>query len=290
MGCDPKLKGGELMKSLKKFLLCIPAFGLFLGGCSFAEIKDKVVDFFNGGSKKEEQKSGGEEQKGGEEGSKVNPMWPASDISTYLAGFEITDSVPGYTGEAKSITFSEQYGVMVELDAASKLEGALATYVADITGAGYVENGLDSYQDMTYLSPEGNLVLTPYTYDGTEDGDGFYLMVLLSAPEAPGEESTEFPLAKVQAELEYTESFPIPTGSLFEFSVDSQYIKSVFVTVHGGDLSAYLTQLEGAGFEIYDYIDDYQVAYAALDTFCLEISVTSNTEFKINYFIGSDSN
>ena len=106
---------------------------------------------------------------------------------------------------------------------------------------------------------------------------------------ATPETSTDFPLSKVQSALEITDSFPIPSGSSFDYLLDTEYKNSCYVTVHEGDLSAYLDALEGAGFTVYDYIEDASVAYAMLDSFCLEIEVTSNAEYKVNYYIGSSS-
>ena len=295
------------MKNSKKFLVLIPALGLFLSGCSFQEVKhsigeswvgqhilhpiyDPIKNLINGG-KKEEQKSGEkEEQKQEEETKEVNANWPTQDIATFWASYEVTDTVPGYTGESDAIEFvvDQTQGyvyVSIAVPSDSTEETVLATYINDIKTAGYTE--YEEYEGyMSYASPNAQILLLPY--DGTSIEEPGYIYISFGMVPEKGKESDTFPLSSVQEVLEYTESFPIPEGTSFEFLVDSQYYYSVYVTVHGGDLSAYLDALEAAGFDVIDYTEYGYAAAEKGDGFCLEIDAESNSEYEINYFIEGD--
>ena len=100
----------------------------------------------------------------------------------------------------------------------------------------------------------------------------------------------EFPLEEVQAALQggTIETFPIPEGEGFEFELDNDpdYPYSCYVTVHGGDMDAYLAALEKANFTIDDsYLDISGMYFAAAPGKTLMISLEESEDaYVLNFY------
>ena len=104
--------------------------------------------------------------------------WPADDLAAFF-GEEITDVLPPFSGEATGYELiSDFFGdALVVTVGEGKEDDALATYIEDLTKAGYVANGATYYGDPIYDSPNGQIRVDVYTA-----GDGTFTIELGLVP------------------------------------------------------------------------------------------------------------
>ena len=89
------------------------------------------------------------------------PFEPAefpAEVNEDLAAAGCTDTLPAFTGAAEEYSYYSQGGrrQLAIIVKGSEAE-AIATYQADLLAAGYTEAGVDSYGDMHYTSPNGEI-------------------------------------------------------------------------------------------------------------------------------------
>ena len=75
----------------------------------------------------------------------------------------LTDKVPAMSAGVDDYELSESQ-LCIIFDEAMPYADAYAQYVADLTAAGYTEAGEDSYGDMHFKSPNGELDVCPWNY------------------------------------------------------------------------------------------------------------------------------
>lgn len=86
--------------------------------------------------------------------------FPSEEIAEYLASKGVTDVIPAFSGIALDYAFVTQGGLQLQFKVESGAEAATVTqYQADLLAANYTEAGADTYGDMHYASPNGQLDL-----------------------------------------------------------------------------------------------------------------------------------
>ena len=259
------------MKKSKKLLLLIPAMGLFLTGCTLQEIIGSVKDFFTftkeekASEKDEKTTPSGDNTQPSQDTHTVNALWPATEIASFLAQYDISDVVPGYTGEAKSIVFtSSDQEIAIEVPDGSTEASVLSTYVADLTRANYIKG--PQYQGYdTYNSPEGNIGLLPYK--GSDAGESGYVFIMIGNASSTDVSTAAGVIDDIAETLSYLTSSTI-TG----MHDDGDYI-----VVNFGDET--IANLKSA-------VENYLVpdGFTAESTTWASSTFTDNTPFEYKYY------
>ena len=101
--------------------------------------------------------------------------WPTADIASALATIDssISDSVPEYADNSLVWgldAYSDGIELYAVLSSSSAASSAVTSYGATLLAAGYSEAGTDSYGDMHYTSPNGQLDVSAYA-------SGAYLII-----------------------------------------------------------------------------------------------------------------
>ena len=285
------------MKKSKKMLIMIPILGLFLSGCTFQEGFEKaktwVQDLFNGGKKEEKSSDDPTPSVDPTPGpgpvdpeKTVNPKWPTADIASFVSEeLELTDTVPGFTGESDAIELDDYNGcITIKVPTGSTASAVISAYAADLLKGGYSDEGPDKDGDAQYLSQSGdlNIVLS----DGADYNYSGYVIVWLQKV-IHKETSTTFPKTAVDtylASLEITETYPVPSGTSFEYYLsDDDYC--YYIVVNGGSSASYMEQLTGftkgeshfATNGYYDYTKgDLEVDVWPSDTTTYQIAIGIN--------------
>ena len=203
----------------------------------------------------------------GTNSSKQAPQWNANKNELRL-----------YIGNTLTIT-STGLITSIEFDAntcgESKADGTLTANPGSLTEFSWT----GSANSVTFTVNEGKQVHI-HKIDLNGGGESGTTVDLLD----------EFPLEEVQAALQggTTETFPIPEGEGFEFELDNDpdYPYSCYVTVHGGDMDAYLAALGKANFTIDDsYLDDYGMYFATAPGKTLMISLEESEDaYVLNFY------
>ena len=101
------------------------------------------------------------------------------------------------------------------------------------------------------------------------------------------ETTSTFELEKVKAALGITEDFPVPSGTSFDSEYGEGYAT---VTVHGGDMSAWYTALDGAGFVAeYESVEGFAYLYAEKGDLTIMAMGDDDEEYEISFEIWDDS-
>ena len=100
------------MKSFKKILMCIPVLSLFLSGCSFDDIKDKIMGIF----------SGQKEEKTGDNTKPSGDTTPSGDQS------ETLNEVVAKIKPIAASLFSKSESALVGADYATATQSTVADY------------------------------------------------------------------------------------------------------------------------------------------------------------------
>ena len=121
----------------------------------------------------------------------IDPVdgWPYDEINSFLTK-PTTDIVPAFRGEAESFeTFNDWYkGIVIYVKNGNE-EESKAAYIDEIEKAGYVyseEETKNHYNDPTYVSPNGQILLTVYSY-----GSGSFTIDVTCTIPNPGEYGLE---------------------------------------------------------------------------------------------------
>ena len=120
--------------------------------------------------------------------------WPAEDIANEL-GEGITDVIPepraeGAVGfELYPADDSGDALIAVEYDV-EDLDAVVADYLEQLEEAGWKENGVSTYGDPYYLSPNEEIIVNIYGMSG-------YLVIMFAPYEAPAEPLTEWPAEEI---------------------------------------------------------------------------------------------
>ena len=105
--------------------------------------------------------------------------FPSEEIAEDLSALGVTDTLPAFTGEQASAFswYCEDDGIqlMITVAEGSTEAAVIAQYQADLLSATYVEAGVDTYGDMHYTSPSGELDVVAWA--GSDIGYTGYVFV-----------------------------------------------------------------------------------------------------------------
>lgn len=192
----------------------------------------------------------------------VDPtVWPAETIASFLEGHTEVE-VPAATGDSYFAQASTgyYYGQVIVYG------GVVADYCSTLEGAGF-EVAYDETNEC-YTAHKDDLAIDVYEYP-TYMGLGFYTYV---APAA------EWPADLVAALLDGKTEVEIPEAEGTSFVVEPLtgfYFGSI--TISGGDMDAYLSSLESAGFSVV-WDTKYQCYVAAKDNLLMDIGANPKVE------------
>ena len=129
------------MKKARKLLLLIPAFGLFLSGCSFQDFTNSIKNIFNGGKKEEES---GDNSSSGSQSSvsledmiaKMKPIAASlsgkSESAVTYVSYDSESEADFYTYDKDGLTFVEVDYEADEDDETASLESVYQLLTAQI--------------------------------------------------------------------------------------------------------------------------------------------------------------
>ena len=178
--------------------------------------------------------------------------FPAEAVAAFLASEGFTETIPAFTSElATGFEFADTYRVKVTVESGDE-EAALAAYLEDLEAAGWTEFGPDSYGDMQYIGPTGELLICPWL-------SSYGQLLYIDFYEAP---SAEWPAEDIADFLAYygiTAEVPAFSNTELMLGVefDSYYGYIQVSTSDGAQaLTSYVADLTAAGWEEYGE-DDY---------------------------------
>ncbi|MBO6280824.1 MAG: hypothetical protein J6M95_04540 [Bacilli bacterium] len=193
--------------------------------------------------------------------SYLSEVWPAEDVALLLGNY-VTEVVPAYEGENEGFqTFNSfgEKGVQVKLppeveaaegeEAKTQADIAIESYTNTLKTAGWQENGSAGENEPAFLSPNGQINLYIYAFDG-------YLNIVVS--EAPSTSWNQERVNAQLAEIEFTGTLPVPsaenaTGYTYNLDVeaDSYNIQITYsAEVTDEQVASYQAALVEAGWEL----------------------------------------
>ena len=130
--------------------------------------------------------------KGGD--TPVEPAeFPLEELNAAVAELGTTATIPAFSGTASAYEFDDEASYLYMNVGSGNEEAAIAQYQADLVAAGYTAIGTDTYGDMNYLSPNGELVAIVW-----QSSSAGYIALEWKLYVAP---ATSFPLEEVNTFL-----------------------------------------------------------------------------------------
>ena len=127
-------------------------------------------------------------------GSTIEPAeFPLEELNAAVAELGTSATIPAFSGTASAYEFDDEASYLYMNVGSGNEEAAIAQYQADLVAAGYTAIGTDTYGDMNYLSPNGELVAIVW-----QSSTAGYIALEWKLYVAP---ATSFPLEEVNAFL-----------------------------------------------------------------------------------------
>jgi len=188
--------------------------------------------------------------------------WPGKRILDCF-DIEVEDTIPAAEGTFFKLYYEDAHPNIV-IVTVKGTSSQYTKYISDLETAGYDVTDDTIVMNCKHAVAPNKTVemyVTDYT-DQTGEIEPFYT-VEIQAKTKPTPQA-EFPLTMVNAELSpLSYTGPIPTGTGFAVSYPyGQGSQDVMVSITGGDKTAFVAALEGAGFN-YDSIYSYPSQYIA---------------------------
>ena len=189
--------------------------------------------------------------------------FPAEQIRIDLATWDITDTVPAFSGIAEGYKYLPDYKQLVIKVAEGYEASTVSIYSFDFLNASYTENGVDCFATMHYLSPSKKLDISIW-HDSTISNPGIVYVDFANCIPDP----TVFPLEELNTFLvtygfnfTVTAALPNPQGETFIHYTDKIENKHYFNIGMLGNVwtlwqDALVPTLTYAGYELNpDYTD-----------------------------------
>ena len=180
--------------------------------------------------------------------------FPSEDIAECLTGLGVTDTLPEFTGDATGYNFYGDYKELDILVEEGSESDSLGQYQADLLAAGYIEAGEDSYGDMHYTSPNGQLDVCPWIYSSYPGMVIVQFTVNEVVPPAGDNWSSD---AQALMMDHFGDVLPYFEGEIaadWEYDADES---EAYANFYGDVTASAVSALEAAGYTVYNPSTNY---------------------------------